>query len=243
MVSMVVAAVEATLGRVLDERPNTTGAGRRGGHPDLAKHAGWKVWAICQILPGLAAVDAAPESAVRAAAADLPEGAMGLPDGGVKDAWVGLVETEIDRAGFIANEENLAPGCAAVIALEHASLRVRPESVTERGDPHDVRVERVNANLGDVTRFAQPEVAPAAAGVGTAIGAVTMGHINTDGRLAGPGVDDVRVRRRHRTRAASMFRHRSFSRRRRQRRRNRRCWSHDGCRLRQRPGHPGTVRC
>src|SRR5829696_3778117 len=163
MVSMVVAAVEATLGRVLDERPNTTGAGRRGGHPDLAKHAGWKVWAICQIPPGLAAVDAAPESAVRAAAADLPEGAMGLPDGGVKDSGVGLVETEIDRAGFIADVENLAPGCAAVLALEHAALRVRTEGVTQRRDPHDIRVVRVDANLADVARFGQSDVAPASA--------------------------------------------------------------------------------
>src|SRR5215218_2660188 len=176
MVSMVVAAVETTFGGVLDESPDTTRASRRGGHTDLVKHAGWKVRAICQILPGLAAVDAAPESAVRATAADFPEGAMGFPHRSVKNARVGLVETEINRAGFIADVENLAPGCAAVLALEHAALGVWAEGVTQRRDPHDVRVVRVDANLADVARFAQSNVAPTPAGVGTAI-------------------DDVRVRR------------------------------------------------
>src|SRR5688500_504355 len=155
MVTMVIAAVKPTLCGVLDESPNTAGASRRGGHPDLAKHARWQVRAICQILPGLAAVFAAPESAVRAAAADLPEGAMGLPDGGVKDAWVGLVESEIDRAGFVADEEDFAPRRTAVVALEHAAFRVGTEGVAQRRDPHDVRVAWMDANLADVAGFAQ----------------------------------------------------------------------------------------
>ena len=122
---------------------------------------------------------------------------MGLPDGGVKDAGVGLIETEIDGAGFVADEENLAPGRAAVVALEHAALRVGTERVSQRRDPHDVRVVRVDANLADVASFAQTDVAPASPGVGTAIDAVAVGDINADGGLAGAGVDDVRVRRRY----------------------------------------------
>src|SRR5829696_547666 len=197
MVSIVVAAVETTLGGVLDESPDTTRASRRGGHPDLAKHTGWKVRVTCQILPGLAAVDAAPQSAVRATAADLPEGAMGFPDSSVKNSRVGLVETEINRAGFIADVENLAPGCATVLALEHAALGVGSEGVTQRRDPHDIRVVRVDANLADVARFAQPNVAPASAGVGTAIDAVAVGDIDADRGFASAGIDDVRVRSRH----------------------------------------------
>src|SRR5215211_2341420 len=122
---------------------------------------------------------------------------MGLPDGGVKDSGVGLVETEIDRAGFIADVENLAPGCAAVLALEHAALRVRTEGVTQRRDPHDIRVVRVDANLADVARFGQSDVAPASAGVCTAIDAVAVGDVDADGGLASAGVDDVRVGRRY----------------------------------------------
>ena len=55
----------------------------------------------------------------------------------------------------------------------------------------------MDANLADVARFAQPDVAPASAGVGTAIDAVAVGDVDANGGLASAGVDDVRVRRRH----------------------------------------------
>jgi hypothetical protein len=155
------------------------------------------MWALCQVLPGLAAVDAAPQSAIRPAAADLPEGAMCLPDGRVEDAWVGLVETEIDRSGCIADEKDVAPGRAAVVALEHAALRIGTEGVSQRRDPHDIRVVRVDANLADVARFTKADVPPASSGVGTSIDAVTVRDVDADGGLASAGIDNVRVGRRY----------------------------------------------
>src|SRR5688572_13511061 len=146
-----------------------------------------------EVLPGFATVDAAPETAVLAPAADLPEGAVCLPDGGVEDARVRLVEAEVDRAGLVADEEGLAPGRAAVVALEDAALRVGPERVPERRDPDDVRVVGVDADPADVARLAQPDVGPGAAGVGGAVDAVAVGDVDADRRLAHAGVDDVGV--------------------------------------------------
>ena len=195
VVAVVVGAVEAALLGVLDQGPDAAGPGRRGGDADLAQGAGGQVGAAADVLPGLAAVDAAPEAAAGAAAADLPEGAVGLPGGRIEEAGIGLVDGEVDGAGFVADGEDVPPGGAAVVALEDAALRVRPEGVAEGGHPDDVRVVGVDADLADLAGLAQAGVAPGAAGVGAAVDAVAVGDVGADGRLAGAGVDHVGVGR------------------------------------------------
>src|SRR5215211_1073048 len=93
-----------------------------------------------EAFPGLAAILTAPEPAVRTAATDFPEGAIGFPDGGVEDARIGGVEAQVNRTGFVADEQHVPPIGAAVVALEHASFRIGTECVTQSRHPHDVRV-------------------------------------------------------------------------------------------------------
>src|SRR5215213_2205405 len=157
--------------------------------------------ATIEAFPGLATILTAPEPAVRTAAADLPEGAMGLPDGGVEDARIGAVDAQVNRTGFVADKQYVSPVGAAIVAFEHATFRIGAEGVTQCRHPHDVRVVRVDADLADVARITQPAVGPAPPGVGTAVDAVAMGDVDTDGRFAGTSVDDVRVGRRNRQRA------------------------------------------
>src|SRR5215213_5511009 len=157
--------------------------------------------ATIEAFPGLPPILTAPESAVRTAATDLPEGAMGLPDGGVEDARIGAVDAQVNRTCFVADKEHVSPVGAAIVAFENATFRIGTEGVTQSRHPHDVRVVWVDADLADVACVAQPGVDPAPPGVGTAVDAVAMGDVDADGRLAGTGVDDVRVGRRNRQRA------------------------------------------
>jgi hypothetical protein len=123
-----------------------------------------------------------------------------LPKRGVEDARVRLVQGEVDRAGAIADEEDLPPGDAAILALVDAALRVRPEGVAEGGDPDDIRIGGMDADLADLARLAQPDMGPGAAGVGRAVDAVAVGDVGADRRLPRPGVDHIRIGRRHRQR-------------------------------------------
>src|SRR5690606_2693195 len=177
--AVVVGAVQAALLGVLDQRPHAPGLGGGGGHADLAERALRQAGAAGDVLPGLAAVGGHPQAAVGAAARDLPEGAVGLPDRGVHDARVG-VQRQVDRAGLGALVEHLAPGLAAVDRLEDAALLVRPEGMPERRDVDDVRVLGVDAHLGDVAGVGQAHVPPGAPAVGGLVHAVAVRHVDAD---------------------------------------------------------------
>ncbi len=193
--ALVVGAVESPLGPVLNERPDPPSPGRRGAHPDLADGPGRQAWAFGDVGPGVAAVGAPPETAVRPAAADLPEGTKRLPDGRVEDARIRLVDAEIHRAGLLADEEHLLPGCSAVLALEDAALHVLTEGVTERGDPDHIRVRGVDADLADVAGVPEANVGPGTTGVGAPVDPVAVGDVDADRGLARAGVEHVRVGR------------------------------------------------
>ena len=71
--SKVVRAIESALGCMLDQRPDPARFCPAGSHADLAPDRFRQTEAARDIGPGLATIQALPQSAVRAAAADLPE--------------------------------------------------------------------------------------------------------------------------------------------------------------------------
>src|SRR5262249_24731459 len=113
VLTKVIGAIESTFLALFDERPDAAGLGRRCGPADLAENTARQIGPAGDVLPGLAAITGAPQTAVRTTAADLPEGAVRLPDGRVEDARIGRVEAEIDRARPVADEEDVPPGRAA----------------------------------------------------------------------------------------------------------------------------------
>src|SRR5512134_400128 len=62
----------------------------------------------------------------------------------------------------------------------------------ERGDVHDVRVERVDTDLRDVARLGEAEVSPGLASIVRAVNAVAMRDVAADARLAHADVDHAR---------------------------------------------------
>src|SRR5690606_19187023 len=110
----------------------------------------------------------------------LPEAAIRFPDRCVQDARVRLVDGQIDRAGLVTDEEHMAPGLAAIGALEHPPLGVAPEGMTERRDPDGVRVAGMDPHLADMARLSQADVLPGPPGIGALVDAVTVGDVDPD---------------------------------------------------------------
>src|SRR5262249_47592506 len=86
---------------------------------------------------------------------------------------------------------------AAVAGAEDPSFGVLPPGVAQRGDIDDIGIGGVYDDIADVARIAQARVAPGASAVGGFIDAVAMGHIATDGGLAGTNVKHVGGRGSH----------------------------------------------
>ncbi len=103
---------------------------------------------------------------------------------------------EVHDAGTLVEVEHLAPGGAAVRALEDAALLVRTERIAERGDPDGVGIIGMNDDAADLAGIRQADEAPCPALVGRAIGADSRRHVAADAGRPGAGVDHVGIRRR-----------------------------------------------
>ena len=139
-----------TLG--LDDRPYAARLRRRRGNADLAHAVGEP---ICQLFPGLTAIRRAPDAAALAAGAQLPGRSFVVPQRGVQDARVGIVERQVDGArGFVLRYQHLAPGLTTVGRLVDAGVVGGLVRVPLSGNPHDVGILWVNANLADLSDIA-----------------------------------------------------------------------------------------
>src|SRR5215218_5287159 len=116
-----------------------------------------------------------------------------LPDRGVVDARVDRVEHEIAGAGVLVAVKDQVPRNSAGFATVDAAFFVRTVGVTERGDVDDIGIGRVDAHLGDVAGFGQPEMRPGIAGVGRFVDAVAVGNVTANRCLTHSGVDHVRI--------------------------------------------------
>ena len=185
----------------LHQRPHPPGPHRRNGDADLAQHAVRQAGIARDLLPGVAAIGGAEQPAARPAAGDVPEIAPRLPEAGEQDARVGGIHRQFHRPGVGVAVQHLLPVCPAVARAVHAARFVRPEDVAQRRDIDQVGVGRVHQDAPDMPGLAQPHMRPGQPGIGRFVDAVAIRHVQPDRRLAHPGIDDVRVRPRHRDRA------------------------------------------
>src|ERR1035437_5862358 len=103
-----------------------------------------------QLRPVFAAVGGLEDSAARSARLERPRRTIRVPERRVYHVGIGRIEHKIGDAGLVVAIENAAPRLAAVGRLEDATLRVRPERMTEHADPDDVGIGGMNANPVDV---------------------------------------------------------------------------------------------
>ena len=179
--------------RGLDEGPYPARPGRGYGDAYAPNDALWQAGPAGYLVPCIAAVGGAVESAAGAAAVHGPEGAPGLPHGGVEDARVVGVHRQVGRAGVLALVQDVVPGLAAVLRPEDAPLGAGAEGVTECGHVHEVGVVGMDADAGDVPGVLEPQVFPGGARVVRAVYAVAVGEVDADAGLAHAGVYDVGV--------------------------------------------------
>src|SRR5262245_35518096 len=121
---------------------------------------------MADVLPGITAVEAAPDAAVLAAGGHEIRPARGLPAVGVEDARVGRVHREVIDAGPVALEEDALPGLPAVGRAVETAVWVLAPDVAEGGRVDEVRVGGVDDDRADVLGLGQPHVAPGHTGVG-----------------------------------------------------------------------------
>ena len=152
----------------------------------LGRHAG----VPRDLGPGVAAVGRLEHAAARAAGRHGVLLAEGLPERRVEDVRVVPVDHEVDRAGALVAEEDALPAVAAVGRTEDAPLLARHPILAERRDVDNGRIGRVDADLGDAVRVAEPDVLPGGARVAAAVDAVAGQDVAANARLA--GADETR---------------------------------------------------
>ena len=197
----IVGAVLLGLEGVLDHDHQDSRIGAGYVHLDLAEVSGGQ--AAGELGPGLSAIGALEEAAVRPAAQEPVRQADPLPEAGVEHIGVGGVHGDVAGArlavvGQAAGEAR--PGTAAVRGAEDAALaRVAPQ-VALRRDIHDVGIGRVHQHLADVVRIPEPHVGEGAPAIRGLVDPVAPADAVAGARLArahpdhvGVGLEDVYV--------------------------------------------------
>ncbi len=181
----------------LDDGVEDVRVGRhhRDAHP--AERPGRQAGMIRDVRPVRAAVGRLVEAAARTAARQAPRRPLRLPRGRVQHLRVHRIHHQVDDAGLVVDEQNLAPRLAAIGGLEDAAVRAGDEHVAHRRSVGHVRVLRIDHDIADRVRVAEPGVLPRPAGIGRPVDAVTGDERAADVALARPHVDHVRVGRCH----------------------------------------------
>ena len=100
-----------------------------------------------------------------------------------------------------SRNEDAFPRVAPVGGPEDPAFLTRHPVLPERRDVHDVRIRRVDADLGDPVRVAEADVLPGRARVAAPVDAVARQDVAANARLAGADEDEVGVGFGHRHRA------------------------------------------
>ena len=88
------------------------------------------------------------------------------PERGVENARVVRIHGEIMRTDFFTGEEDLLPGLAAIARAIDSALLIRPMSMAQCRDVHEIRVLGMDTHLADLTRIFQSQVHPGLASIG-----------------------------------------------------------------------------
>ena len=100
-----------------------------------------------------------------------------------------------------SRKSDALPAVAAVGRAEDAPLLARHPVLAERRDVDNGRIGRMDADLGDAVRVAEPDVLPGGARVAAAVDAVAGQDVAADAGFAGADEDEVGVGFGHRDRA------------------------------------------
>ena len=172
-VAPVLGAVQACASPSLHQRVDHAAVTPVHVQPDAAQVAIRQ--ALVQSRPRRAAVERAINAASGSAPVEAPRRAPALVHCREKRIRVARIHDQVDGAGVLIERQDMLPGLPAVRRLEHAPLGVRTPKPAYRGDIHDVRVSRMDADASDVQGPAQAHVLPRAAPVRRLVDAVTPG--------------------------------------------------------------------
>src|SRR4029078_2289180 len=197
----IIGAIETAARLRLDERVDAVRIGGRDGEVRLPNELRRQSRRdLGEMLTAVGALVEADAGRVLRAADDRPRLSLAAPHPGVNDVRVGGVQLEIGRTDAVGHEEDFLPGLAAVGRLEDTAFSVRLERVSDRGNPNDIWLGRVNTHRGDLSGVVQAGEAPRISAVGRFVDASTRRDIAPDVVGARPEIDDIRIRLRHRNR-------------------------------------------
>src|SRR5579862_4089877 len=108
------------------------------------------------------------------------------------------IECYVDAACVFVFVENFFPGLSAIGGAENPALRVRAVWMSQRRYEHDVRIRRIDDDLADGARIAQPNILPGLAAIQGSINSVAVGNVSADAGLSRANVQYVVVGTCHR---------------------------------------------
>ena len=83
----------------------------------------------------------------------------------IEDRRVSRIHGQVDHAHVVVDEEHLVPRPSAIRRLEHSSLGILREQMSHGRDVDDVRVHRIDRDLGNVVGVFESDALPRLAGV------------------------------------------------------------------------------
>ena len=134
---------------VLDQRIDPIRVGPRHGDTDASHQSIRHSRVAGDLDPAFTTVGALEQAASRPSARHLVFLAVGLPERGIHDVRIVVINRNVDRGRLVIAIQHLPPRLPAVDALEDAPLFVRHAEFAEGGDEDDVGIGRMNADLGD----------------------------------------------------------------------------------------------
>ena len=184
VVARIIRAPQHAFGR-LHERIHALGLARRDGNTDAPGDAGRQSRA--QLRPRAPVVGRAIETAVGAAAGERPRLAAIVPHARVERIGMLGIPGEIRCTTRRTDVERFRPGLAAVGGAVHAARLAIFPRIAERRNDRDIRIARIDQNLGDRCRIGEAEMFERLRTVGRAPHPVAVGHVVA--RIAFPGAD------------------------------------------------------
>src|SRR5207237_9332909 len=83
--------------------------------------------------------------------------AIRLPHSRVQNFWIVSIDCEINRAGFVITEKDLAPRLATVLRTKHAAFLIGPSRMAKRGYINDVRICGMDSDARDRLRIRESD--------------------------------------------------------------------------------------
>ena len=187
----IVRSVEPAAGKCLDQRVDAIRFRVRHREIGFADELSWQASGDPgELFPSIRALE---EAAIARSADDRPRLPLQPRHPRVHDAGVARLDFDIHGTNAIVDVQDLAPGLAAVIRLEHPTLGILLEGVAVGGHPHHVGIGRMDTHGADLTGVGEPGELPCGPAIGRLVNASTGGHIASNAVGSGADVDDVGI--------------------------------------------------